>query len=157
MKRFIQIFTLAILLALSVSPPVEAQVAPVNVTTYDQELFNWSGTFDTLVNGDTIKHTWRYYTNFPNQINWLIINDEISGTATNTVKLQESPITDPGTATADIDWYTVATYTLTTDSTILINRDMTYGRRSRLVGTSTGTGRHFLRAAFTLKRQETSY
>lgn len=157
MKRFIQIFTLAILLALSTSQAVEAQVAPVNVTTYDQEFFNWSGTFDTLVNGDTIKCLWRNYSNLPNQINWLLKNDEISGTATNTVLFQVSPVTDPGTATSDLDWYTVATYTFTSDSTILVNHDLTYGRRSRLVGTSTGTGRHFLRAAFTLKRQETSY
>lgn len=156
MKRFIFILSFFSFL-LGLSADIKAQTLdPINVAIYDQELFATAIT-DTLVNTDAATFLWRNYSNYPHQYNWLIVNDEISGTGTVTVKVQEAPMLDPGTSGTSADWYTTNTYTITTDTTILLNRDLTYGRRVRLYVSSSGTGRNVLTPVFTIKRQETSY
>lgn len=135
---------------------VQAQVSPVSVAIYDQELFA-TAVGDTLVNTDSIKLVWRNYTSLPHQANLNIIADEVSGTATLTAKVQVSAVDSPGTAINEEDWFTLYTYSITTDTTIFVNWDLLFGRRVRLIGTTSGTGRYVLTPTFTVKRQETSY
>ena len=148
--NFLLFSAILAIFAIALSPDATAQTG---VVTYDEQAF----VIDTLSGTTATICLWRNYSLFPNAYSWRIRFDELSGSATMTIKFQESEKLTPGTSASSTDWYTKQTISLTADKDTIYKFDLDYGRRVRAVITTTGTQTSLLFPTFTMKRQEGAY
>lgn len=96
-------------------------------------------TNDTLTNSDTKAGAYPMMLNGPYAYALQVIDDELSGSATNTVTVQ--------TSNDNTNWTTLETFTLTTDTTV-IRQNLTgeLGKYVRCYCTNSGTGVHKVNA-----------
>lgn len=153
MKNRINFLLFSAILAIFAIASTQEASAQAGVVTYDEQAF----VIDTLSDTTATICLWRNYSNFPNAYNWRIRFDELSGSATMTIKFQESEKLTPGTSASSPDWYTKQTVSLTADKDTIYKFDLDYGRRVRAVITTTGTQTSLVFPTFTMKRQEGAY
>lgn len=135
MKKLFFVFSILMTLAMV---DVQAQFSNLWISDF---------TVDTLTNTDTGEFTFSKNFDYASTITFLVQNEEVSGSASNVLTLQQNPTSNVSTAWVTTD--TIGTATATTDYTYsltampqLSTDKHLWGYRIRMKAATSGTGVH---------------